>query len=50
MNNNNIFSLKKPFNGSQKDWPSFKREFNAVVNASGASKLIICKTTLITTK
>ena len=50
MNNSNIlFSLKKPFNGNQKDWPRFKREFNAIVNASKASKLLRKRDALITT-
>ena len=41
MNNSNILlSLKKPFNGNQKDWSRFKREFNAIVNESKASKLL----------
>ena len=48
-NNINIFSLNKPFNGNSKEWPRFKREFNAIVNASGASKLIRDKSTLIST-
>ena len=47
MNNSNIlFSLKKPFNGNQKDWPRFKREFNAIVNAS---KLLRKRDELIST-
>jgi len=50
MNNSNIlFSLKKPFNGNQKDWPRFKREFNAIVNASKASKLLRKRDALIST-
>ena len=50
MNNSNIlFSLKKPFNGNQKDWTMFKREFNAIVNASKASKLLRKRDELITT-
>ena len=50
MNNSNIlFSLKKPFNGNQKDCPRFKREFNAIVNASKASKLLRKRDALIST-
>ena len=50
MNNSNIlFSLKKPFNGNQKDWPRFKREFNAIVNASKESKLLRKRDSLIST-
>ena len=48
-NHNNIFSLNKPFNGNPKDWFRFKREFNAVMNASGASKLIRSRNTLVST-
>ena len=48
-NHNNIFSLNKPFNGNPKDWFRFKREFNAVMNASGASKIIRSRNTLVST-
>ena len=48
-NHNNIFSLNKSFNGNPKDWFRFKREFNDVMNASGASKLIRSRPTLVTT-
>ena len=48
-NHNNIFSLNKYFNGNPKDWFIFKREFNSVMNASGASKLIRSRPTLVTT-
>jgi len=48
-NHNNIFSLNKSFNGNPKDWFRFKREFNSVMNASGASKLIRSRPTLVTT-
>ena len=47
--NNNIFSFTKPFNGNPKDWPRFKREFNAIVNANGASKLIKSRSILVST-
>ena len=48
-NHNNIFSLNNPFNGNPKDWFIFKREFNEVMNASGASKLIRSRNTLVST-
>ena len=48
-NHNNIFSLNKPFNGNPKDWFRFKREFNAVMNASVSSKLIRSRNTLVST-
>ena len=47
--NNNIFSFTKPFNGNPKDWSRFKREFNAIVNANGASKLIKSRSILVST-
>ena len=50
MNNSNIlFSLKKPFNGNQKDWPRFKREFNSIDNSSKESKFLRKRYSLITT-
>ena len=48
-NSNIIFYLKKPFNGNQKDWSRFKREFNSIFNASEESKLLIKRDELITT-
>ena len=45
----NIFSFTKPFNGNPKDWPRFKREFNAIVNANGSSKLIKYRSIFVST-
>ena len=47
--NNNILSFTNPFNGNTKDQPRFKREFNAIVNANGASKLIKSRSILVST-
>ena len=50
MNNSKIlFSLKKPFNGNHKDWPMFKREFNANFNSSKESKFLRKRDELINT-
>ena len=48
-NHNNLFSLNKSVNGNPKDCFRFKREFNAVINVSGESKLIRYRPTLVTT-